>query len=335
MTRTAFTAALALLVACARPAPGERPLKPVTVRAEPAQLAGADGTAWVAGTLLAAQRAVISTRLAARVRAVRADEGARVRRGELLIRLDDDEVVAQLRGSETALSTAKIHERRIALLVSKGAETQSRLDVAQAERALAEAQSAAAHASMTYTEIRAPFDGIVQSKRVQPGDLVTPGQPLLELVGGGLEIAVSVSDEEARGIHNGDHLQFDAADRRGVAEVVAIAPGGDPASHRGLLRARLLEPDGLRSGSFARLRLPGGANAQRTVQVPRSALVQRGDLTGVFIVQGERAELRWLSLGAVEGEVVPVRAGLRVGELVINAPGDLRDGQRVEVASAR
>jgi len=335
MTRNVASAALALLVACARPRASEEPVKPLRVQAEAAQLVGADGAAWVAGTLLAAQRAVVSTRLAARVRAVRADEGAHVRRGELLIRLDDDEVVAQLRGTETALSTAKIHERRIATLVSKGAATQSQLDAAQADRALAEAQSAAARSAVAYTEIRAPFDSIVQSKRVQPGDFVTPGQPLLELVGGGLEIAVSVSEEEVRGIRNGDRLQFEAADHRGEAEVIAIAPGGDVASHRGMLRASLREPASLRPGSFARLRLPGGANAQRGVQVPRSALVQRGDLTGVFIVQGGRAELRWLSLGAAEGDVIQVRAGVHAGELVVNPPGELRDGQLVEVASAR
>ncbi len=69
--------------------------------------------------------------------------------------------------------------------------------------------------------------------------------------------------------------------------------------------------------------------------MPRTALVQRGDLTGVFVVQGDRAELRWLSLGSGEGGMVPVRAGLRAGELVVSAPSNLRDGQLVEIASAR
>ena len=67
----------------------------------------------------------------------------------------------------------------------------------------------------------------------------------------------------------------------------------------------------------------------------RSALVQRGDLSGVFIVQEGRAELRWLALGAAEGDLIRVRAGLHAGELVVSAPGNLRDGQPVEVASAR
>src|SRR6266849_7914541 len=102
MIRCMPCASLALLVAaCARPGSGEQPApKPLRVQAEPAQATHADGAAWVAGTLLAAQRAVVSTRFAARVRTVRVEEGARVRRGEPLIRLDDDEVVAQLRSAE-------------------------------------------------------------------------------------------------------------------------------------------------------------------------------------------------------------------------------------------
>jgi len=335
MTIRVSCAALALLAACARPSAIEQTNKPLRVQVEAVQLAGADDPVWVAGTLLAAQRAVISTRLAARVRAVRVDEGAPIRRGDLLIRLDNDDVLAQVQGAETALSNARTHERRITTLVSNGAATQSQLDEAQSQRALAEAQSAAARASVAYTEIRAPFDGTVQAKRVQPGDLVTPGQPLLELSGGGLEVAVGVSEDEVRGIHIGDRLQFEADGRQGEAEVVAVAPGGDVASHRGLLRARLLKPLDLRAGSFARLHLPPGTSEPAGMWVRRSALVQRGDLTGVFVVQEGRAELRWLALGAAEGDLIPVRAGLHEGELVVSAPGNLRDGQPVEVASAQ
>jgi len=336
MVKGLIGATLGLLAAgCARPEAKEPLPKALVVQAQPAQQAYADGGAWVAGTLMAAQRAVVSTRLAARVAVVRAEEGAVVRRGDILIRLDDDEIRAQLRGALTALATAEAQQRRVATLASKDAATRAELEMAESQRDLARAQSATAHANLGYTEIRAPFDGTVQSKRVQPGDLVVPGQPLLELVGGGLEIAVSVSEDEVRFVHQGDLLRFEAGDHRGAAEVIAIAPGGDVASHRGLLRAKLREPAGLRSGSFARLRLPGAPDPRRNVEVPRSALVQRGDLTGVFIVKGDRAELRWISLGPSEGERIQVRAGVRPGELVVNPPGDLRDGQRVEVASAR
>ncbi len=335
MIKNLLCAVSALFAACSNPPVREQPREPLRVEAQVAKTSAGDGATWVAGTLLAAQRAVVSTRLAAKVRALRVDEGSRVKRGDLLIQLDDDEVHAQVSGAEMALSVAKAHERRISTLVAKGAATPSELEAAQSQRALAQAQSANAHATVAYTAIRAPFDGVVQAKHVQPGDMVSPGQPLLELEGGGLEISASVSEEESQRTHKGEHLQFEVAGHRGDAEVVALAPSGDAASHRGLVRARLIEAAGFRAGSFARLRLPTGSTANQSVWVPSSALVERGDLTGVFVAQGGRAELRWLSLGKAEGGMVAVRAGLRAGELVINAPGVLRDGQRVEVISAR
>jgi hypothetical protein len=66
--------------------------------------------------------------------------------------------------------------------------------------------------------------------------------------------------------------------------------------------------------------------------LPRSAFVERGDLTGVFVAAGDRAELRWVSVGEPLGDRLAVRAGLRAGERVIDAPGALRDGQAIEVA---
>jgi len=120
--------------------------------------------------------------------------------------------------------------------------------------------------------------------------------------------------------------------------VTSLASGGDPLSHRRAVRARVRTVEGeLRSGGFARLALPalaataaapGGA---RDVLVPVSALVERGDLTGVFVARAGRAELRLLALGEPAGALVAVRAGLGAGEAVIEAPGALRDGQAVEV----
>ena len=73
-----------------------------------------------------------------------------------------------------------------------------------------------------------------------------------------------------------------------------------------------------------------GAGGPRQV-VPRTAVVQRGDLSGVFVLADGRAALRWLRLGEPEGDQLPVLAGLAPGERVIAAPASLRDGQRVEV----
>jgi hypothetical protein len=154
---------------------------------------------------------------------------------------------------------------------------------------------------------------------------------MVELDGDGLELTASLSAAEARGVAVGSTLRFAAGAGRGTVLVTALSSGGDPVSHRRSLRARVQAFDGeLRSGAFARLELPAGTAGSST-WVPRAALVERGDLQGVFVAAGGRAELRWLALGEPMGELVAVRAGLRPGDQVVAAPGALRDGQAVEV----
>ncbi len=307
---------------------------PAPARVRVVTTAPAQGTRWVAGSVGAVHRAVVSTRTAASVRSVEVEEGARVRQGALLVRLSDDEVRAQRAAADAALATAAAHVRRMEALAPQGAATQVELEQARAQQAQAAAAVSAARAALTYTELRAPFAGTVQARRVSAGDLVGPGQPLLELEGSGLEVVASLSDEEARGIAIGQTVRFEAGADAGAAQITALAAGGDPLSHRRTLRARVVEGGAaLRSGAFARLALPARAEGSgRGVWVPRSALVERGDLTGVFVAAAGQAQLRWLALGEGVGDRVPVRAGLASSEAVIDSPGALSDGQRIEVA---
>jgi membrane fusion protein (multidrug efflux system) len=287
---------------------------------------------WVAANVQAARRATISTRLSAAVRAVHVTEGQAVTAGQVLVRLVDSDLRGQLGAAQAALASASAHERRIRVLAAQRAATPSELEAATAQRAQAEAAVAGVRANLEYTELRAPFAGFVQARRVEPGDLVGPGQPLVTIEGSALELAASLSEEEARGLRVGQRLSFMGRDgASGAADVTALSPGGDALSHRRGFRARVVSGEpGLRSGAFVRVAVPGLAAAG--VWLPRSALVERGDLTGVFVAARDRAELRWVSVGEEAGGRVAVRAGLRGGERVIDAPGALREGDAIEVS---
>lgn len=327
-----LAAALAVAAAPAARAVGPEEV-PAPVKLVKSEVPG--GGALVAGSLAAARHATISTRISATVRQVLVEEGTRVAAGQLLVRLSDDDVQGQLAAAQTALQTAAAYERRISDLVGARAATPVELEQAQAQRAQAEAAVAAAKATLAYSQLRAPFAGTVQARRVTAGDLVGPGQPLLELEGGELELQASLSEEESKGLELGQRLRFAARDAEGEAQITALTPGGDALSHRRFLRARVLRSDKeLRSGTFARVAIPA-ASPTATAWLPRTALVERGDLTGVFVAQDGRAYLRWIALGEPLGDRVPVRSGLEVGEQVIDAPGALRDGQRVEVGNGR
>lgn len=326
--------AVALVLAASAPISPSRAdasgTTPVKVRA--ARATAASGGALVPATVVSLHRATLSTRVAAAVHAVHVREGQRVAAGQLVVSLADSDVRGGLAAAESALAAAAAQERRIRILAAQRAATPAELEMATAQRAQAEAAVASARASLSYTAIRAPFAGIVQARRVEPGDLVGPGQPLVDLEGDGLELQASLSEEEARGLSVGATVPFRTDAAHGQAVIIALTPGGDVLSHRRGVRARVQAFQGeLRSGAFARLEVPGAAGAFGDLWVPRSALVERGDLTGVFVAAGGRAELRWIALGDLTGDRMAVRAGLRPGDTVVDAPGALRDGQAIEV----
>jgi RND family efflux transporter MFP subunit len=184
--------------------------------------------------------------------------------------------------------------------------------------------------SLAYTEVRAPFAGNVLARLVSSGDLVSPGQPMVELSGESLEIVALASEDEARSVAPGLRLPFEAGTAGGETVVSAVSPGGDPVSHRRMVRAQIVTGS-VRPGDFARLQLPPDRTVER-LWIPRTAIVERGDLKGVFLVRADRAELRWLAVGDDTREAVQVRAGLRAGDKVVDSPGGLRDGDPVGVA---
>jgi membrane fusion protein (multidrug efflux system) len=332
--KTASLAALVLLAsALAAASPVLAGEQPAPRRVRPVQRETASGGHLVPASVLAARRATLATRIAAHVSALHVEEGRRVKQGELLVSLSDPDLRGALAAAESAHAAAAAHERRIRALVAERAATASELELATAQRAQAEAAVAAARANLGYAQIRAPFAGTIQARRVSAGDMVGPGQPLIELEGDELELQASLTEAEAHGLAVGRALPFVAGEARGTAEITALTPGGDPVSHRRGLRARVRKVDGeLRSGAFARLEVPGAApEGAGGAWVPRSALVERGDLTGVFVASGGKAELRWVSLGEPAGDGFAVRAGIRQEETVIDAPGALRDGEPVEV----
>lgn len=327
MTRALVLALLAAGCTGGHP-PGGPELPPAKVKLVPADEVGEH--TWIPATVSAVDHAVLATRVSARIAELTVAEGARVKRGDVLVRLSDDDVRATLRAAESQRDVAEAQVRRIQSLRAANAATATEVDAAMTARADALARMEAARATLADTVLRAPFDAVVQRKWVSRGQLVGPGAPLLELDGTVLELTGTLSESEASGVSVGAEVPFRVGTTQGTARLIALSPGGDPLSHRGAFRARPVEGGPtLRSGDFARIGVKGAGEPRRAV--PRSAVVQRGDLSGVFVLADGRAALRWLRLGEPEGDQLPVLAGLDPSERVIDAPASLRDGQRVEV----
>ena len=310
------------------PAPG--PAK--DVRTAEVVRSGGVGEVAVPAAVQARKRAALAARMPASVTELPYEEGQWIQAGAVVVRLDDAAVRAAVAAAEANVKAAEADLDRTKALLEKDAATPRELEQMTAAASGARAQLTAARDNLSYTALRAPFAGRVASRRVNLGDMVNPGTPLIEIEGeGGLELRATVESGIAATLRPGSKVKALVDGQPGplAATVTAIAPSGDPTTHRFELKADLPASSGLRAGLFARLLVPGMA-ADSRLTVPAAALFERGGLTGVFVVSDGRARLRWVAAGARDGDTVEVRAGVEAGERVVLDPAGLADGAAVK-----
>lgn len=317
-------------LACARAEPAEhRPEGSVEpVPAARVQETGAMGLYRAAGSVRAARRAELSTRLMGRIETVRVRAGEMVRAGQVLLTIERGSLTAAERQAQSALDLATSNLRRVERLYADSAAPLVQLEAARAGHAQAEAQVKAVRADLAYADLRAPFAGIVTARLADPGDNAAPGQPLLVVEDRtAREIVVTVPEEVRAALHPGRvvPVEIGAGGRRVPGRVTAIVPGADPQSPT--IEVRLSAPADLAPGVAAVAELP--VSERRMLEVPASALVGRGQLDGVFLFQPDSTlRLRWIRLGRAHDDMVEVLSGLRAGDIVAVDGSKARDGMR-------
>jgi len=292
---------------------------------------GGPGEASVPASVRARQRAALAARLSAAVVELPHREGDAVAKGAVLVRLDDQALRSALAAAEAGAVAAEADLARAEALLGRKAATPREAEDARARAASARSAVQAAQDAHSYAVLRAPFAGVVASRSVDVGDIVSPGAPLLEIEGeGGLELVATLDASETTRVRIGQTLManMDGQAAPVAATVRSLSPAGDPTTHRFEMRADLKPTPGLRSGLFARLSLPPAAGETRLL-VPQAAVFQRGGLTGVFVVAQGRARLRWIAVGEVRRGAAEVRAGVSEGEKVVLDPAGLADGDAV------
>ncbi len=260
--------------------------------------------------------------------------------------------------AEAGLALARLTHQRIADLKAKNSATQGELDEAVANLRAAEARmrvadarvlearasidSAAAGASAadvaaSYATLAAPFDGLVTEKNVDPGNMASPGQPLVTVEDDRtFRLEVRLDESRAALVHVGDEVRarFDGSTPPVTGRVAEVERVLDAGSHDFLVKIDLPSGTPLRSGMYGRAMLRGAA--RKGLAVPEAAIVRRGQLSSVFVVEaGNRARLRLVNASEPADGLVEVRAGLRSGERVVLSPSPaLLDGSPVTAAPA-
>lgn len=295
------------------------------------------------GSVATRERSRIAPRLRGTIEEVFVEAGDRVERGDLLVRIRAETTRAKVGQAEQALAGAEAERaraekdyQRFDALRRDGAATERRFEQVKAARARARAAEARARAALAEarsvrdrTAIRAPSDGQVAQRLVDPGDAAIPGQPVIVLqTPGSLELSVFVREGLATRVAPGTRLRAEvpAVGFEGEAEVVEVVPSVDPASRAFEVRLGSLEGDGLMPGMFGRASIPEGRD--RAVLVPETAVRRIGQLELVRVQpEGGDWQLRHVTTGRRFGDRVEVLSGLDGGEHVAIVPSPEGEGR--------
>lgn len=341
---------LALLAACSGDiAPGRTGAEPPVVKGLTIQTLGSEalpGTMFFVGTVESLDRATLTARIDGRIGSLKVRAGDRVAAGTELLTIADTPTGAQLTGAESTrqaaaarLALAEQTLTRFAKLKASEAVTPQEFDrvTSEAEQArgalrAAEAQVDQARTVAGYARVTAPFAGRVASTAVETGATVMPGTTLLTLDrAGGWQVRLTVPEALAGRISTGSALNVEvpSLQRAFPATVSEIEPAADPASRSFQIKAGLPDDPQLAAGLFAR-----AAHAAATADsllLPAAAVVTRGQLTGVYVVEDGRLRWRLVRTGRAVGERFEVLSGLATGEqVVVGGVEKAVSGARVE-----
>jgi RND family efflux transporter MFP subunit len=366
--------AIGVSLACSSNEPRPAVAKPIPVKVEPVSPAADVTLARYSGSLEPSARVEMAFRVGGyvdRIGQVRGDDGALrnlaegdfVARGTVLARIRSEDyaqkVATARAGLGQAQSESKLAEMELARsqkLYESNTISKAELDakVARAEYARANVDAAGARlneagVALDDTLLRAPLDGVILTRELEVGTLVSPGRTLITVadvsqVKARFAVPEAVVEKLAVGspvtVHVGAERETRAPQRVFDARVTRIAPAADTRGRVFAVEAELDNPDGaLRPGTVISVRVPEATLASAPASVPLSAIVRSpSDARGfaVYVLEGSepRGSVRLASvqLGDVLGNAVAVESGLSVGQRVVTVGSTLvRDGAEAVV----
>lgn len=311
--------AMAFAVCSAAASPEPAPLRVSTYVARPVPFSE---TVTSTGSLRAEEGVELQPETEGKIIAIHFREGTRVRKGDLLVKLNDAELRAMLERATHRLQLAQLRERRLARLAADGMVGQDDYDTALSEVNVQKAEVALIQSRIAKTEIRAPFDGIVGLRHVSTGAFVDASTRIATLQRiDTLKLDFSVPEKYSGRIKPGQPLKFTLSGSSLPFEgkVYAVEPRIDAATRTVLIRASCANPQGnLLPGAFANVELTI-THTEDALMVPAEAVVPGVDSSTVFVVRGGKAERRTIRTGVRTRNAIQVLAGLASGDVVITS----------------
>jgi len=287
----------------------------------------------VTGQITAVAQATLSSQIQSTVEELLVREGIVVKKGQTLVVLDSRDLREELARAQAESENARAHLARMKQLYGEDAVSKQEQENADRTFKVAEASRRAALTKVSYTVVTAPFDGVITEKKIEVGEMASPGQPLLKMEDPQrLRLEATVAEGDLQALSRGATIpvMIDALGPKTLSGIVAqILPTGDPATHTFLVKVELPPTPGLKTGMFGRMLVDKGTG--QTLVVPRAAVIERGELTGLYVVGPDLlARLRWVKLGRTVGESIEILSGLTAGERLLADASTGIEGAKIE-----
>lgn len=326
-----------LLAACGAKEAPQAVAPPASLPTAVAELREVDLTVSSEALVEAVRQSTVAAQVTGRIVDIRFDVGDRVEKGEVIVRIDERGATqalaaseAQVREAEATLTNARAQFERSRQLFAQKFISQAALDRAEADFKSAESRMKAmlagagqAATERSFSTIVAPYGGVVSARHVQLGEMATPGKPLMTgFDPASLRVVATLPSTQAGSIRPGTkaRIEIPSANRWIDATSVVVLPAADPRTHSIQVRLELpADVRGVYPGVFARAHFVVGTAPR--LMVPRQAVFQRSEVTGVYVVSAGVPRLRQVRLGTASDErAIEVLAGLKAGETVSLEP---------------
>jgi membrane fusion protein (multidrug efflux system) len=279
-----------------------------------------DNNLSLSGSIEANERVDIRSEVSGIVESINFQEGGNVSKGQLLFKVNDTELRAQLSQANTKESLASENERRAKLLLQKEAISQEEYDVSRAELASTKAQSQLIKAQIAKTEVRAPFSGRIGLRSISVGTYITPAVLVANLVNiGKLKITFSIPEKYVNQLNPNSVILFTVtgSDKEYTAKIYAIEPTVEIATRTLQVRAITGNKDGkLLPGTFANVELPLDV-IKDAIVVPTQAVIPVQNGKKVFISDMGKAKEIMVETATRTDASLLVISGLKAGDTVI------------------
>lgn len=306
----------------------------------------------VSGKIQSVNSADLSTRMMGFVSKVYVNVGDRVNKGQLLVSINNTDlqakraqVTASITEATAAYNNAKKDYNRFKNLFENNSASQKELDDITTQYEMAKARLDATNqmknevnAQFAYSNITAPFSGVVTGKSIKVGDMANPGQPLISVESpGNFEVIAMVPETEISQIKNKVEVDVlvKSINKTLKGKVSEVSTSAKHTGGQYLVKIALDKSDAnILSGMFATVQFPIDKKPDtELVLIPIEAIITKGQLSGVYTVsQSNTALLRWLRLGRTYGDQIEVLSGLSADEsYIVSAEGKLYNGVKVTI----